>query len=88
MAMVMQTATRIPEPLADLAADFACWHIWRGRDGRGAPKGWYATRQRRLRAEELDAGLTGMLIADDAESLRGQLARQRVIEQRMAAGAL
>jgi hypothetical protein len=88
MAMVMQTATQLPEPLADLAADFAGWHIWRGRDGRGAPKGWYATRQRRLRVEELDAGLTGMLSADDAESLRGQLTQQQVVEQRMAAGAL
>jgi hypothetical protein len=88
MAMVMQTVTRLPEPLADLAADFANWQIWRGRDGRGAAKGWYATRQRRLRAEELDAGLTGMLNADDAGSLRSQLAQQQVIEQRMTAGAL
>ena len=88
MAMVMQTATRLPEPLADLAADFADWHIWRGRDGRGALKGWYATRQQRLRAEELDAGFTGMLSADDAESLRSQLTQQQVVEQRMATGAL
>ena len=80
--MVMQTARRPPEPLADLAADFPGWHIWRGRDGRGADKGWYATRQRRLSAAELDAGLAATLSADDAGSLRGRLAQQQVIEAR------
>lgn len=84
----MHTMTQPPGALAGLTAELTGWHIWRGRDARGAPKGWYATRQRRLRAEEIDAGLTGMLIADDAESLRSQLAQQQVIEQRMADGAL
>lgn len=80
----MHTATQPPDVLAGLTAEFTGWHIWRGRDGRDAPKGWYATRQRRLRPEELDAGLTGLLTADDAESLRSQLAQQQVIERRTA----
>ena len=80
--MVMQTARRPPEPLADLAADFRGWHIWRGRDGRGADKEWYATRPRRLSPAELAAGLAVTLSADDARSLRGRLAQQRVTEAR------
>ena len=80
----MHSATEIPDALAGLTAEFTGWHIWRGRDGRGNPKGWYATRQRRLTAEELDAGLTGMLSADDAGTLHSQLAQQQVIEQRTA----
>ncbi len=84
----MNTATQPQDALAGLTSQFTGWHIWRGRDGRGHPKGWYATRQRRLRAEELDAGLTARLIADDAESVRSQLAQQQVIAQRTAAGAL
>ncbi len=84
----MSLATQPHDSLAGLTAEFTGWHIWRGRDGRGAPKGWYATRQRRLRAEELDAGLTGILMADDAESLRSQLAQQQVIEERVAGGVL
>lgn len=83
----MQTATPLREPLAVLAADFGGWHIWRGRDGKGACKGWYATRRRRLRAAELDAGLAATLGADDAESLRGLLTQQEVIGARSAAGA-
>jgi hypothetical protein len=79
--MVMQTTRPPQEPLADLAADFPGWHIWRGRDGSGSHKGWYATRRRRLRAVELDAGLAATLSADDAETLRGQLAQQLVIEE-------
>jgi len=46
----MQTATQAVVTLADLAVGFPGWHIWRGRDGRGADKGWYATRRRRLTA--------------------------------------
>ncbi len=84
----MHTATETPDTLAGLTAECTGWHIWRGRDGRGNPKGWYATRQRRRTGEELDARLKGMLTADDAESLRGQLAQQQVIEDRLAGGAL
>ena len=85
--MVTQAETLPTDSLADLAAEFPSWHIWRGRDGRGADKGWYATRQHRLTADELDDGLKPMLFADDTVSLHGQLAQQQVTEQRMASGA-
>ena len=85
--MVIQAGARRADSLADLAAGFPGWHIWRGRDGRGADKGWYATRQRRLSAGEGDAGLAATLGADDAASLRGQLAQQQVIERQLAGGA-
>jgi hypothetical protein len=84
----MSTATQPQDALAGLTAEFTGWHIWRGRDGRGAAKGWFATRQRRLHADELDAGLTGILMADDPETLRSQLAQQQVIEERVAGGVL
>ncbi len=83
----MQTATSPAVTPADLAAAFPGWHIWRGRDGRGDDKGWYATRRRRLTADELGAGLTATLNAEDAASLYGLLAQQQVIEQQAAAGA-
>lgn len=69
------------EALADLAAAFPGWHIWRGRDGRGADKGWYATRHRRLGATELHTGLAARLSADDPASLRGLLGQQVVLEK-------
>jgi len=72
-----------PEALADLAAAYPGWHIWRGRDSRGADKGWYATRRRRLTAPELHAGsLAAKLSADDPAALRSLLAQQLVIEER------
>ena len=83
----MQTATPPAPTLANLAATFTGWHIWRGRDGRGVEKGWYATRRRRLTAGELGVGLTVRLSAEDAVSLQGLLAQQRVIEQQIAGGA-
>jgi len=83
----MQTATPPAATLAGLAATFPGWHIWRGRDGRGAEKGWYATRRQRLTAAELGAGLTARLNADDAESLHDLLAQQQVVEQQTTSGA-
>jgi hypothetical protein len=77
----MQTATPA-DTLADLAAAYTAWHIWRGRDGRGADKGWYATRRRRLSPPELHAGLAARLSADDLDSLRSLLAQHLVIEER------
>jgi len=77
----MQTARPLREPPADLAANIPGWHIWRGRDGRGSHRGWYATCQRRPRAAELNAGLAATLSADHAETLRGRLAQQLVIEE-------
>ena len=84
----MNTAIQPHDALVGLTAEFTGWHIWCGRDGQGVAKGWFATRQRRLRAEELDAGLTGILMADDAETLRSQLTQQQVIEERVAGGVL
>jgi len=78
----MQTATPPAVTLAGLAAAFPGWHNWRGRDGRGADKGWYATRRRRLTADELGAGLMATLNAEDAASIDGLLAQQQA-----AAGA-
>lgn len=83
----MQTATPPAPTLAGLAVTFPGWHIWRGRDGRGADKGWYATRRRRLTAAELGAGLAARLNAEDAVSLQDLLALQHAIEQRIAGGA-
>jgi len=83
----MQTATPPAVTLVDLAASFPGWHIWRGRDGRGADKGWYATRRGWLTPAELSAGLAARLNTDDAESLHGLLAQQQVVEQRIADGA-
>jgi hypothetical protein len=78
----MQTVTPPAGTLADLAAAHPAWHIWRGRDGRGADKGWYATRRRRLTATGFAAGLTANVSADDPASLRDLLAQQQVIEDR------
>ena len=83
----MHTVTPPAATLASLAATFPGWHIWRGRDSRGAEKGWYATRRRRLTAGEPGAGLAARLNAEDAESLHGLLAQQRVIEQQITGGA-
>ena len=83
----MQTATPPVLTLAGLAATFSGWHVWRGRDGRGADKGWYATRRQRLTTEELGVWLTPRLNAEDAASLHGLLAQQQVIEQQIAGGA-
>ena len=72
--------------MADLAAEFPGWHIWRGRDGRGADQGWFATRRRRLSAAEAAEGLAATLSAGDAASLHAMLARQQVIGERTAGG--
>jgi hypothetical protein len=82
----MHTATPA-EALADLAAAYPGWHIWRGRDGRGADKGWYATRRRRLAASELRAGLAAQVSADNPASLRGLLAQQLAIEEQAPTAA-
>jgi hypothetical protein len=77
----METTTRPARTLTALAAGYPGWHIWRGRDGRGTDKGWYATRRgQRLTAQELDAGLAATLSADDAASLQDLLTQQLVIQ--------
>lgn len=82
--MGVQTGIRPGETLAELAAEFPGWHVWRGRDGRGGDQGWFATRRRRVAAAEAAAGLAATLSAGDAVSLHGMLAQQRVIEERAA----
>jgi hypothetical protein len=84
--MGVQAGIRPSGALAGLAADFPGWHVWRGRDGRGADQGWFATRRRRLSAAQAAAGLTATLSAGDPESLQAKLAQQRVIEERTAGG--
>jgi len=69
--------------LADVAAEFPAWHIWRGRDGRGADQGWFATRRRRLTQAETGAGLAATLSAGDAAALRDMLGQQQVLAGRM-----
>lgn len=68
--------------LADLAADFPGWHIWRGRDGRGNDTDWHATRRQRLAAAQLNAGMLASLSAGSAASLRALLGQQQVITGR------
>jgi hypothetical protein len=46
---------RLGGTLAELAAEFPGWHVWRGRDGRGADQGWFATRRHRVAAAEAAA---------------------------------
>jgi hypothetical protein len=85
----VQAGIRPGGTLAELAAEFPGWHVWRGRDGRGADQEWFATGRRRVAAAEAEAaaGLAAALSAGNAVSLHGMLAQQRVIEER-AAGAV
>jgi hypothetical protein len=69
--------------MAALTAAHPAWHIWRGRDSRGRDAGWYATRRRRLTAAQAAAGLRSTLSAAAPDSLRGLLAQQQVIEERL-----
>jgi hypothetical protein len=85
--MGVQAGIHSAEALADLAAEFPGWHIWRGRDCRGPDQGWLASRRRRVAAAEAAAGLAATLRAGDAVSLRSMLAQQQAIEER-AAGAV
>jgi hypothetical protein len=75
----MQTVTPATDTVASLTAAYPGWHIWRGRDGNGAGKGWYATRRRHLTAGAAP-GLAETLGADDPASLRALLAQQHAIE--------
>jgi hypothetical protein len=85
----MQAAIAIPltgaRTLADLAADFPGWHIWRSRDRRGRDDGWNATR--RKAHGPVPPGTVARLTAADAEGLRGQLEQQRVAETRREVSA-
>jgi hypothetical protein len=76
----MHTVTPGAETTSGLAAAYPGWHIWRGRDGSGADKGWYATRRQHLTARAAP-GLAETLGADDPASLRALLAQQQAIEK-------
>jgi hypothetical protein len=82
--MGIQAGIRPAGTLAELAAEFPGWHVWRGRDGRGAYQGWFATRRRRVAAAKAAAGLTVTLSAGDPASLHGMLVQQQIIEERAA----
>lgn len=76
----MHTVSSGADTIAGLTAAYPGWHIWRGRDGNGASKGWYATRLRAHLRPGAASGLAETLGADDPASLRALLAQQRAIE--------
>jgi hypothetical protein len=86
--MGVPTGIRPAATLASLAAEYPGWHVWRGRNGRGADEGWFATRRRRLPAAGAAAGLVATLSAGDATSLEDMLEQQRVIEGQGAGSML
>ena len=61
------------DDLAALAADFAGWHIWRGRSAAGGETDWHATSKRR------EDGKRRRLAAADAAGLRALLAKEEVL---------
>jgi hypothetical protein len=67
------------QALADLAAGFPGWHIWRGRGSRGADTDWHATRRRKLTRAQASAGMMPALAAGSAPSLRALLGQQQAI---------
>ena len=67
------------QALADLAADFPAWHVWRSRDGRGRDHGWNATRRRKPGRGALSAGVLARVTAVSAAGLRGLLEQQRAV---------
>lgn len=66
--------------LADLAAAFPAWHMWRGHSSTGRDTYWHATRLRRLTAAETAAGMLARLSAGTAASLWALLEQQQVLE--------
>lgn len=60
--------------MADLAAEFSGWHIWRGRSASGQETDWHATSKRRKGGRRI------RLAAGDAEALRALLAQHEALE--------
>lgn len=58
------------QQIAELAAEWPGWHLWRGRDVHGQPSGWHATRQA--------GGRSTIVAADGPEELRQRLLRATV----------
>lgn len=69
----MQVHSDTPSTLAE---EFPGWHVWRSRDEKNVPKGWYATRDQPLSGMEYRQGLYRTLGADDLDGLRKQLEQQ------------
>ena len=66
--------------LADLAAEFPAWHVWRSRDSRGRDTDWNATRRARPRPGEVAAGILHRVNAEAAAPLRSLLEQQCAVE--------
>ena len=87
----MQAVTAVPPAtaeataLAELAAEFTGWHVWRSRDGRGRDCDWNATRHRMPRPAA--PGIARRVTAADPAGLRGLLEQQRTAEAAQQAGA-
>jgi hypothetical protein len=61
------------DDLTALAADFAGWHIWRGRSASGRETDWHATRKR------CESGKRARLAAADAKGLRALLVHEEAL---------
>ena len=66
--------------LADLAAEFPAWHLWRSRDSRGRDADWNATRRRKPGRGAVSAGVLGKVTSGNSAGLRGLLEQQRAVE--------
>ena len=64
----------LADDLADLAAEFTGWHIWRARSASGRETGWHATG--RPCGERKPARLA----AADAAALRALLEQQEALK--------
>jgi hypothetical protein len=67
------------QALANLAAGFPGWHIWRGRGSSGTDTDWHATRRRKLTRAQAAAGMMPALAAGNATSLCALLRQQQAI---------
>ena len=71
--------------LADLAAEFPAWHVWRSTDSRGRDAGWNATRRARPGRGAAAAGIFGRVNAEAVAPLRPLLEQQGAVEAGSAA---
>ena len=67
------------DDLAALTAEFAGWHIWRGRSASGRETDWHATSRRQRN------GKRRRLAAPDAAALRVLLAQEQALSAEVAA---
>jgi hypothetical protein len=64
--------------LAELAASFPGWHIWRSRDSRGRHSDWNATRHKTPRPTA--PGIARRITASDAIGLHELLEQQEAAQ--------